>query len=113
MHLLDNQVKETLLLSLFFCPNKYLIYFKPQHEALEKNYQNTLWFAFLNIRVQMYALFWMQEFECHTREDPQADLLGSIGLEMLSLCVGPVVCWENISVPQLAFFHLPILWIKC
>lgn len=84
MHLLDNQVKETLLLSLFFCPNKYLIYFKLQQETLEKIYQNTLWFAFLNIRVQIYALSWTQEFGCHTPAIP--DLLGSMRLEMLSFC---------------------------
>lgn len=56
MYLLYNQVKETFLLSLFFCPNKYLIYFKIQQEALEKIYQNTLRFAFLNIRDQVCAV---------------------------------------------------------
>lgn len=70
IYLLYDQVKETFLLSLFFCPNKYLIYFKIQQEALEKIHQNTLWFAFVNIGVQICALSWMQEFGCHTRQDP-------------------------------------------
>lgn len=106
MHLLDNQVKETLLLSLFFYPNKYLIYFKLQQEALEKNYQNTLWFAFLNIRVQTYAPSWMHEFGCHTREDPY----GTRNAELVHRASG--VLGKYFSVPG-SFFHFPILRIKC
>lgn len=95
-------MKETFLLSFSVLIK---IYFKIHEETLEKIYQNTFWFAFLNVKSpNLCSVLDERVWVSHQRGSPSIpDLLGCVGLEMLSLSIQPVVHGESISVPRVAF----------